>query len=145
LRDTDIWQGQEYLPIGASKKCCWTCHRLGEKLFDMQHHGLVLGTRLQPTRKALSMFNGESSTLILFKSAESPFSIRIDIKLQLPGTHGIVFGWDPPSFGVPSAIWEDLARELREMVVQVAFEQTGGKEVPSRQFDEVLPFDPFGD
>ena len=40
--------------------------------------------------------------------------------LRLPGSHGHVFPWDPPSFGVPDAILVKLAQKLREDILRLA-------------------------
>ena len=40
--------------------------------------------------------------------------------IRLPGSHGHVFPWDPPSFGVPDAILVKLAQKLREDILRLA-------------------------
>ncbi|KAI0781887.1 hypothetical protein C8Q75DRAFT_545185 [Abortiporus biennis] len=69
--------------IGASKKCCYMCHLLGEYMFNESSENLT------PT-------------------------------IHLPGTHGHVFPWDPPSFGIPDTILDKLAQKLRQDIIRLA-------------------------
>ncbi len=41
----------------------------------------------------------------------------------LPGSHGVIFPWTPPPFGIPSSIWRKLREELIQKVVDWAIAQ----------------------
>lgn len=40
--------------------------------------------------------------------------------MQLPGTHGHMFSWDPPQFGVSQSVLDELADNLKRKVVELA-------------------------
>ena len=40
--------------------------------------------------------------------------------VRLQGTHGRIFAWDPPSFGIPAGVLETLAEKLKVEVVELA-------------------------
>ena len=42
--------------------------------------------------------------------------------LRLPGSHGHIFPWDPPSFGVPDNVLEEMAKRLQEKILKCAVE-----------------------
>ena len=44
----------------------------------------------------------------------------INLQVNLPGTHGYAFPWDPPHFGIPAKVLSRLADELTDVVVGVA-------------------------
>ena len=44
----------------------------------------------------------------------------------VPKTHGYIVPWDPPQFGIPDQVLEELARQLEQEVVALA--QAGAKE-----------------
>ncbi|KAI1784942.1 hypothetical protein LXA43DRAFT_1066345 [Ganoderma leucocontextum] len=54
----------------------------------------------------------------------------VDITFQLPDTHEVIFAWDPPTFGIPQPVLEDLRNDLREKLVHVAVDQ--GNQLVSR-------------
>ncbi|KAI0308791.1 hypothetical protein OF83DRAFT_169147 [Amylostereum chailletii] len=89
------------LSFGTRKKCCWTCWRLGQKLFNQQSG-----------------------------SQDGPTDVK---RLELPGTHGIVYPWDPPAFGIPEGVLASLALELRSEVVRRAIEASENLDAQSRQ------------
>ncbi|KAI0708186.1 hypothetical protein C8T65DRAFT_211781 [Cerioporus squamosus] len=41
----------------------------------------------------------------------------------LPGSHGVVYPWSPPLFGIPSDVLRALRDELKSMLVQWAIAQ----------------------
>ncbi|RDX50257.1 hypothetical protein OH76DRAFT_1482409 [Lentinus brumalis] len=41
----------------------------------------------------------------------------------LPGSHGVMFPWTPPPFGIPSSIWRIFREELIQMIVDWAIAQ----------------------
>ena len=45
---------------------------------------------------------------------------------QLPETHAVIFAWDPPDFGIPDTVWENLKMELRKQLFQMV--STKGKQ-----------------
>lgn len=45
-----------------------------------------------------------------------------DINVQLPGTHGTIFQWDPPHFGISKEVLQELVDELKKEVVRLAVE-----------------------
>ena len=49
------------------------------------------------------------------------------MSLHVPGCHGHVFAWDPPAFGVPVEVLEDLARKLETETVRLAIEHADQK------------------
>ncbi|KZV70414.1 hypothetical protein PENSPDRAFT_579395, partial [Peniophora sp. CONT] len=66
------------LPIGVSKKCCWTCWQLYK----------------------------------LLEACDSGF--------DLPGSHGTIYAWSPPEFGIPIAVLRDLRHGLLKEAGRVA-------------------------
>ncbi|TFY61747.1 hypothetical protein EVG20_g6938, partial [Dentipellis fragilis] len=80
------------LPIGVSKKSCWACWQLGQKLFK-----------------------------------------KDKITVQLPGTHGTIFQWNPPAFGIPESVLKELADALKEEVVRRTVVQVGLQKSGSAQ------------
>ena len=40
--------------------------------------------------------------------------------LRLPGTHGQLFPWDPPSLGIPDKVLAEMASQLRKDVIKLA-------------------------
>ncbi|EIM84150.1 uncharacterized protein STEHIDRAFT_148783 [Stereum hirsutum FP-91666 SS1] len=46
-----------------------------------------------------------------------------DSDLQLPGTHGTVFHWDPPTFGIPVEVLKELVGDLEKETVQRAADE----------------------
>ncbi|KAI0781891.1 hypothetical protein C8Q75DRAFT_545321 [Abortiporus biennis] len=48
-------------------------------------------------------------------------SENLTLPTHLPGTHGHVFPWDPPSFGIPDMILEKLVQKLRQDIICLAF------------------------
>ncbi|KAI0780320.1 hypothetical protein C8Q74DRAFT_1264461 [Fomes fomentarius] len=61
-------------PIGVSKKCCYMCHLLWNKLFE----------------------NGD-------ETASGNKYMK---------THGYIVPWDPPQFGIPDSVMQELADKL---------------------------------
>jgi hypothetical protein len=69
----------------------------------------------------------------------------------LPGTHGIVFPWTPPSFGIPQTVLKGLEQRLEEKLVEVtqnwitheAIIRSSGQSIPasqsSHEADEDIP------
>ena len=53
--------------------------------------------------------------------------------LHLPGSHGHVFPWDPPSFGVSDEVLVKLARKLQDEAIRLAIEDASEKVSRSRQ------------
>ncbi|KAF7768442.1 hypothetical protein Agabi119p4_7685 [Agaricus bisporus var. burnettii] len=43
-----------------------------------------------------------------------------NVNMQLPGTHGHMFSWDPPQFGVSQSVLDGLANNLKQEVIKVA-------------------------
>jgi hypothetical protein len=73
-----------------------------------------------------------------FDLVSLPFSLKIivnrsSVKLQLPDTHGIIFRWDPPSFGIPVPVLEQLADELMKKASKVVKDKAGVKYIPPSQ------------
>lgn len=58
----------------------------------------------------------------------------LDITVQLPGTHGIIFSWDPPSFGIPAEVLKELVKDLEAEVVRWAVEQANLLKSGSTQY-----------
>ena len=53
--------------------------------------------------------------------------------LHLPGSHGHIFPWDPPSFGVPDEVLEKIAKTLQAEAVRLAIEDAAIKKSRSGQ------------
>ena len=44
--------------------------------------------------------------------------------VHLPGSHGHIFPWDPPAFGIPDEVLVILAKTLQADAVRLAIEKT---------------------
>ena len=55
------------------------------------------------------------------------------MNLRLPGSHGHVFPWDPPSFGVPDDVLVSMAMRLREEIIQCAIKAAPRRKDQSQQ------------
>ena len=40
-------------------------------------------------------------------------------KFLVPGTHGMIFPWSPPLFGIPVGVLQELEKKLTEKLVEV--------------------------
>ncbi|TFY64081.1 hypothetical protein EVG20_g6061 [Dentipellis fragilis] len=67
------------------------------------------------------------------------------IDIRLPGTHGTIFPWDPPVFGIPTAVLKDLVDALKKKVVQKAIHEAYlQKSTSSQSSPRSAPPDNFG-
>ena len=88
-----------------SKKCCYLCDQLHKRLFDGD-----------------SLPMGYTTLNLLTLSQDS-------VRVCLPDTHGRIFPWDPPRFGVPPAVLNWLANDLKEQFVKLA-QKEASKSIP---------------
>jgi len=101
--------------IGVGKKCCWCCWRLSE-LLDQE----------------------ASKRSLRNQDAGSGSHPGIPPHFVLRGTHGSIFPWYPPQFGIPPGILETLRDELVEQLYSEAriFRSTVSQSSPESLDDE---------
>ena len=67
--------------------------------------------------------------------------------LCLPGTHGHILPWDPPSFGIPEGVLAELAEKLRQEAIRLAIKNAtkkitrSGQSSPASRSDGELQFE----
>ena len=65
------------------------------------------------------------------------------MSLRLPGSHGHVFPWDPPSFGVPDNVLASMATRLRKEIIKCAIDKAPRRKDQSQQSSPTsVPKDP---
>ena len=89
--------------IGVSKKCCYLCDQLHKRLFNGD---------------SCPMGCTASKFLMLYQGP---------VRVRLPNTHGRIFPWDPPPFGISPEVLKGLANDLSEHLLELA-----QREVPKR-------------
>jgi hypothetical protein len=57
----------------------------------------------------------------------------------VPGTHGIVFPWSPPLFGIPVEILQQLEKKLVEKLVEVTEKWISDQALRNIQSCQSLP------
>lgn len=80
----------------------------------------VLATRSEAFQEYVRSL---SSPCPIFVDPPLPSRIDDDSDLQLPGTHGTVFHWDPPIFGIPVEVLKELVGDLEKETVQRAADE----------------------